>query len=286
VRSLLLSSQIIAQDVAGQEMTGQSAFVFLPAQDKMDSEGVRQCSLALNWTLPPNPGNRSPERVTMTEAEWLECSDPTPMLEFLRGKASDRKLRLFGCACVRRVWHLLTDARSRDAVEIAEAYADRLTNHARLIRARDEAREAKRQIMPPAQVVAWRGTCAAQDATRDTGRSAALNCMAESSRAVNLRDTNHCDPTELQQQTPILHCIFGNPFRPVPLSPAWLVWNDGTIPKLAQAIYDERRFQDLPILADALEEAGCNDADILTHCRSEGPHVRGCWLLDLLLGKK
>jgi len=78
----------------------------------------------------------------------------------------------------------------------------------------------------------------------------------------------------------------GNPFRPAPhIDPAWLAGNGGTVPKLARAIYDERAFDRLPVLADALEDAGCTDADILTHCRSGGEHVRGCWVVDLLLGK-
>ena len=80
--------------------------------------------------------------------------------------------------------------------------------------------------------------------------------------------------------------IFGNLFRPVNVNPAWLVWNDGTIPKLAQSIYDDRAFDRLPVLADALEEAGCTNAEILEHCRGPGPHVRGCWVVDLVLGKR
>jgi hypothetical protein len=89
-----------------------------------------------------------------------------------------------------------------------------------------------------------------------------------------------------------LRCIFGNPFLPVFIFSAWLTWRDGTIPKLAQSVYDDR---DLPsghlhnhrlaVLADALEDAGCTDQDVLGHCRGEGPHVRGCWVVDLLLGK-
>jgi len=78
--------------------------------------------------------------------------------------------------------------------------------------------------------------------------------------------------------------IFGNPFHPVKVDPAWLAWNDRTIPKMARVIYDERRFQDLLVLADALEEAGCTDRDILTHCRLPMAHVRGCWVVDALLG--
>jgi hypothetical protein len=84
----------------------------------------------------------------------------------------------------------------------------------------------------------------------------------------------------------LLRDIFGNPFRTVTLDPAWLAWNGGTVRKLAQAVYDDRAFDRLPILADALEDAGCTDGEILAHCRSGGEHVRGCWVVDLLLGKE
>src|SRR4051812_9384334 len=124
----------------------------------------------------------------MTEAEWLASTDSTLMLEFMRLKASNRKMRLVACACCRRIWHLLADERSRDAVEDAELYADGLVGRGRLIRARDRAREAKQQFISPRQVSAWRAAGAAQDATRDTGRSAASNCIAEASRAVNCQD--------------------------------------------------------------------------------------------------
>ena len=79
--------------------------------------------------------------------------------------------------------------------------------------------------------------------------------------------------------------VFANPFRSRILDPVWLSWNNGTVGKLAQAIYDDGAFDRLPVLADALEEAGCTDADKLTHCRSEGPHVKGCWVVDLILSK-
>jgi hypothetical protein len=84
----------------------------------------------------------------------------------------------------------------------------------------------------------------------------------------------------------LLRDIFGLlPYRPVALDRTWLTWRDGTISKLAQAIYDERAFDRLPILADALVDAGCTDEAILGHCRGPGPHIRGCWVVDLLLGK-
>ena len=94
--------------------------------------------------------------------------------------------------------------------------------------------------------------------------------------AITNKDENVCR---------FLRDIFANPFRHAQLDPTWLHWNAGTIVKLAQTIYDDRHFDDLPILADALEEAGCTEPAILEHCRGPGPHVRGCWVVDLLLGK-
>lgn len=81
----------------------------------------------------------------------------------------------------------------------------------------------------------------------------------------------------------LLRCVFGNPFRPVVFDPKW--WSE-TATALAAGIYEERAFDRLPILADALEEAGCDHADVLAHCRGSGPHARGCWVVDLVLGKE
>src|SRR5262249_42099247 len=84
----------------------------------------------------------------------------------------------------------------------------------------------------------------------------------------------------------LIRDVFGNPPRSVALQRGWLTWHDRTVLKLAQTIYDDRRCDMMPILADALEEAGCTNADILDHCRGLGPHVRGCWVVDLMLGKE
>jgi hypothetical protein len=94
------------------------------------------------------------------------------------------------------------------------------------------------------------------------------------------------ESAEKRAQCALLRDVFGNPFRPVRAEPAWLAWDGGTVAKLAHAIYDGRRFSELPYLGDALEEAGCADETVLRHCRGPGPHVRGCWVLDLLLGKQ
>ena len=90
-----------------------------------------------------------------------------------------------------------------------------------------------------------------------------------------------------KRQSNVAFCayLFGNSFRPVAVDPCWLFWNDATVPRIAQRIYDERDFAAMPILGDAFEDAGCADAVILDHCRQPGEHVRGCWVVDLLLGK-
>ena len=90
-------------------------------------------------------------------------------------------------------------------------------------------------------------------------------------------------PPERSIYGDLVHCVFGNPFRPAPFSPAWRT--DATI-ALARHMYESREFSAMPILADALQDAGCDSADILDHCRGPGPHVRGCWVVDLVLGKE
>jgi hypothetical protein len=95
----------------------------------------------------------------------------------------------------------------------------------------------------------------------------------------------HRVAAEAASQCLLLRDIFGSPFRRVQIQRSWLAWNGGTVLQLAEGIYEERAFDRLPILADALEEAGCIDTAILDHCRGPGPHVRGCWVIDLILGK-
>jgi hypothetical protein len=88
---------------------------------------------------------------------------------------------------------------------------------------------------------------------------------------------------EQRAQTTLLRCIFGNPFRPVAFDPRW---RTADVLGLARGIYEDRAFERLPLLADALMDAGCADEQVIGHCRSEGPHVRGCWVVDLVLDKE
>lgn len=236
----------------------------------------------------------------MTEQEWLACTDPKPMLEFLRGKASDRKLRLFACACGRRVWRLLKEADSRTAVEVAESFADGLERKSTLAVARSRARRAA-VTQRGAAYVAWRAAfekiqAAIVHLALDTFWSAGFRMFG--GLAADMADVER----EQAAVAALLPEIFGNPFRPLPpkrgkkkWEQMWrslLAWNDGTVVRLAQAAYEERLLPEgtldnsrLAVLADALEEAGCTDGDILAHLRGLGPHVRGCWPVDLCLGK-
>jgi hypothetical protein len=228
----------------------------------------------------------------MTEAEWLAYGDPKLMLEFLRGKISPRKLRLYAAACCHRIESLFAEEWCRTAVELSEKVADGLATESEL----DD-------LLPDsfsgwAATAAWDGTFKGSIEFALKATDAAANAAAGGSvGAGQVQGEQDYDQVAIDawksarsderiMQTLILRHMVGNPFRPVALDPAWLQWNGGTVRKMAQAIYDDRAFDRLPILADALEEAGCTNRDLLDHCRGGGDHVRGCWAVDLLLGKE
>jgi hypothetical protein len=263
----------------------------------------------------------------MTEAEWLACTDPRPMLEFLSGtnKVSNRKVKLFAAACVRCVWHLLTDDRIRAAAEAAERGADGRATFAELrslssksaaaLKALDRGNDEAYVAAPSLKKASINASIAA-DWLAHIGRHSrwpkepflatdyVVGAVADAIFYTEYEGPNATELTRLyrieddssagiwwkpieQRQAGLLRDVFGPlPFRPLSTDSQWLTWNDSTVIKLAQAIYEERAFDRLPILADALEEAGCSNPDILAHCRGPGPHVRGCWVVDLLLGKE
>jgi hypothetical protein len=264
----------------------------------------------------------------MTEAGWLSCNDADRMLRFLCGqeepaagswlvrlglrsrsassrqhRASDRKLRLFACACAQRAADLFLDERSLRALEAGEAYADGKIGEAEARAASAAAWQALDDLLKvPAtdrdptglvpyssrrkglywRLAAWAATEAPFGAPEKVVQGvvrAALHFAEEGYDARLMAAAVGAAAREA-----LLRDIFGNPFREPVLAPACLAANSGTARKLADALYAEAAFERLPILADALEEAGCTDGEILAHCRENGNHVRGCWVLDLVRG--
>ncbi len=222
---------------------------------------------------------------SMSEAKWLASTESDGLLFLLDGKASERELRLFCCACVRRVWYRLRRAdASRRAVEVAEEFADEQRTEQDLAHSLLEAERAMETASLGKKQNALRAAAWCVRRPMDASslaRSVAWGVVLASQEAQDV---------ELAAQAHLLRDVFGNPFRPRSIDP---VCHTPTVKAIAEAAYEERTspaghldLARLAVLADALEEAGCTDADILSHCREPGPHVRGCWALDLALGKK
>ncbi len=213
----------------------------------------------------------------MTEQEWLECNDAEAMVDWLDG--NERKFRLFACACCRRIWHWFTDEEaSREAVEIAERFADGGADGQEL---------ASANQMAGSMSYAYCATLA----DSSSGAFGTAHCIAEAlSQSYPCEEVESAYLAESLEQSRLLRDIFGNPFRPLSINPVWLT---PTVTNLAATAYEERALPSgeldnarLAVLADALEEVGYDNADILNHLRGPGPHVRGCWAVDLLLGKE
>jgi hypothetical protein len=221
----------------------------------------------------------------MTEDEWNDCTVPTDMLEFIQNKVSERKLQLFVSGCARRVWYRFRDARSKRAIEVTEQYADGAATREELTTALADA-EAAWTI---AGTIDW-------VPTRLAVQVAGVQTWEEAADVALSTATAH-GPTmrgrTLAYTVDLLRDLVGNPFPPqLRIDPAWLVWNDSMVTKLAQDAYEQRSLSHgtldgnrLAVLGDALEEAGCTDAQLLGHLRAGGPHVRGCFALDAVLGK-
>lgn len=221
----------------------------------------------------------------MTENEWVSCADPSAMLEFLKGKAGDRKLRLFACACCRAVWGSLTYARSRNAVEVAERYADGQVDDDALRRAHSLACEAVARYQ---EAHFGRGLVNRADLSLVEKRLffAAETAYVHKPVLVGRLRRWLSRDADLSAVAPdLLRDIFGPcpSSRPATADPEWLT---STVLALARGIYDECAFDRMPYLADALMDAGCDSEEVLEHCRGAKEHVRGCWLIDELLGLK
>jgi hypothetical protein len=226
----------------------------------------------------------------VTEQEWLACTDPREMLEALQagGLLPERKARLFAAACCRRIWHLLDEGPARTAVEVAERYAGGRADDGELAGAASGTGAAPDGTSLP-QVAVWQAVRSALflDARSAAHYAAFSASCGEGGRFVALLGAVGA---EQGVQSDLLRDLWGNPFRLVTLFTICLT---PQVVALAQAAYDQRELPAgtldlarLAVLADALEDAGCDQPDLLAHLRRAGPHIRGCWALDLLLGKQ
>jgi hypothetical protein len=216
----------------------------------------------------------------MTEEEWLAARHPARLYRYVERRIpNDRKCRLFAVHCCRRIWDRLPDERCRGALAICERYLEGAAGPTELAAAYSAANEAfveyddRNGWETAASAIA--AACDARDVPLMAGQAA-----REAALLVWPRPQRQA---EYRWQCRVLRDIFGNPFRPATVDPAWLT---SDVLALAQGIYAERAFDRMPILADALQDAGCDSDDILNHCRGTSlTHVRGCWVIDLLTGR-
>lgn len=229
----------------------------------------------------------------MTEEEWLGAKDFASMLDFLQDKVSDRKLRLFACACSRRIGNSLTED-AQQLVAFAEDYADGHADCAsrRRLATSDFLPEGiglllaveidRRTLDLHTEAVAR--VLARREVSFPTPSDGSVKYMRAVKRVLNSTKWKTAIQNERREQSRLLLEVAGLlPFRAIPFDTAW---RTPPVTALAEVIYRERAFDRLPNVADVLEEAGCDNQDILTHCRQPGEHVRGCWVIDLLTGRK
>ena len=234
----------------------------------------------------------------MTEVEWLHCDDPGPMLRFIQPRASDRKLRMFLLACCRDLWDAAADEATRYTLAVATQVADSGPGGMTVAETRTLAGWAVIDCgasIPYEPVLTW-----TEEATRRKVASSAagplLEEVLEALACSRLQDWSAARWDGMLQgveakgvgparQAELLRDICRGPFRPIHFLAAWRAGNVGAIHGVAHAIYQEEAFDELPVLGDVLEDAGCTEDEILGHLRGPGPHVRGCWVLDLILGK-
>lgn len=218
----------------------------------------------------------------MNEEEWLTAEYPESLLNYIIDRTTERKRNLFACACCRGIRGFLDSEPDRMCLDLTEREADGLANP--LTDDFPDGQWDMRWYRRDGYNAIRRATSAywenLWDIQRERSRPEDEASVARIRRQYNA------------ELTPLVREVFGNPFRPAPLDPAWLAWQEGIVQRLAEAVYDERLsdgFLDparLAVLADALTDAGCTDETTLTHLREPGPHVRGCWAIDLLLNKQ
>jgi hypothetical protein len=218
----------------------------------------------------------------VTEAGWLNITQIEPLLIYAaeHPRATPRRAGLFGCACCRSACEWRLPDQYIDAIETAERYLDRGAKRPTWTRYRNSLINHA-----PPRVYRWPGwdesfQQAVIDLFYPDAPWVAANSLLAAVGAISTVQYKAAFENQLCQ---LLRCIYGNPFRPVSFNPAW---RTDTAVALARTMYDSREFSAMPILADALQDAGCEDEQVLNHCRdATAPHVRGCWVCDLVLSK-
>jgi len=222
----------------------------------------------------------------VTEADWVVCTDPLQMLTFLRGQSSDRKLRLFAVACCRMNWQFLDNAWRQTVISV-ERFADGLVIEDDAEWAWHGAVNITRSFsVEPSAAAAQQAASFAYHATapRVLGlRAGVWEKVTEALESVNRANTPGIPTSNRRVLAALLREQFGNPFQPVVFDARW---RTADVMGLARGIYEDRKFDRLPILGDALMDAGCDNDEIIAHCRGGDRHVRGCWVVDFVLGKE
>jgi hypothetical protein len=245
----------------------------------------------------------------MTASQWFAEADVLTLLRWIAPRTSPRKVRLYFCGGLRQLEDLLFDSGSVGALETSEQFADGLASASDLASeewsaepptwghefeaefVRDDPRYASEvsklvQLGALSESVLFGGEWRVNEAVRDR-LIAAANIAWELTHKDLEPELEWLSCYIRGVDWPgrwLVDCVFGNPFEPVQVDPAWLTWDSGSIPRMARTIYDERAFDRLPIVGNMLSDCGCRSLDILDHCRMGGLHVRGCWVLDLILG--
>lgn len=221
----------------------------------------------------------------MTEAEWLTCADPELVLAVASERTSNRKLRLIAVGCWRSFPFRPESGEWEAAVGTVERYADGLSTPgdlAALTTDRAATQDGGRHNVQPADVRLLSVGLELLSQANDWSAADAAVRYATGFGSSFARGTVYKRLENIPAVLGLLRCVVGNPFRHAVVGPAWLT---STVVLLARQVYESRDFSPMPILADALQDAGCDNDDILTHCREAVEHVRGCWVIDLLLGK-
>jgi hypothetical protein len=223
------------------------------------------------------------------EVAWWATTDPGILLHLLISKASDRKLRLFAVACFRHWPNLPEDERYLRAIRALERRAEGTATQAEVDQAGRDAGEVLRELREAVQneLTEARRFVAftlSRGLLSSTAVYVAHGAVERTRLAFDLGAGRAWLTTS--RQCDLIREVFGNPFHPPTIDPAWLAWNASVVARMARDIYADHAVDRLPLLADALEDAGCTDAELLGHLRGPGPHVPGCWVVDLLLGKK